>query len=226
MYSSLLSFPGGWDSLLASEKSKNYFINLIELVSKRYEMSAVYPPIDEVYRALSLIEPEEVKAVILGQDPYFNPGQADGLAFSVKEGVRLPPSLLNIFKELREEYGYPIPASGDLTPWAKQGVLLLNTSLTVEEGKPNSHAGFGWNRFTDEIIKKLDESDRPIVYLLWGNSALSKKNLIFSKNAVILHTAHPSPLSASRGFLHSGCFKKVNEALKSLSLTEIDWKID
>lgn len=222
---SLLAFPNEWASLLEEEAKKDYFQNLIHQVGERYLSETVYPPYNQVYRALELTNPKDLKVVIIGQDPYFNPGQANGLAFSVGEGVKFPPSLLNIYKELKIEYGYDIPASGSLEPWARQGVLLLNASLTVHEGEPNSHAKLGWMNFTDDLIKVIDSLDQPVVYLLWGNFAYEKAKLIKNKKAHIIHTAHPSPLSARRGFFHSDCFKHVNEALKSENLLEINWQI-
>ncbi len=221
----LSTFPGKWDGFLSEEKNKAYFQNLLKLVSEEYSCMIVHPDIENVYRALSFMNPEDVNVVILGQDPYFNPGQANGLAFSVSDGVRFPPSLLNIFKELQLEYGYPIPKSGSLESWARQGVLLLNTSLTVREGEANSHAKFGWEQLTDAIIRKLDESGRPIAYLLWGNFANKKRILIKNDKSFIIHSAHPSPLSASKGFFHSDCFRKCNEWLKEIGKPEIDFQI-
>ncbi len=224
--SSLSTFPGEWDTLLGEEKNKEYFKKLIELVADEYSEYIVHPDLKNVYHALELVSPSEVRVVIIGQDPYYNPGQANGLAFSVEDGVHFPPSLLNIFKELNLEYGYPIPQNGSLEKWAKQGVLLLNASLTVKDGTANSHAKFGWMTFTDEIIRKLDSLNQPIVYLLWGNFAKDKMKLIHNKNAFIIYNAHPSPLSARRGFFHSDCFKKCNEHLRELNEKEIDFQID
>ncbi len=223
---SLKVFPGEWDNLLSGEKDKEYFKKLIELVGDEYVNNIVHPDLENVYQAMKLVEPCDVKVVIIGQDPYFNPGQANGLAFSIEDGVRFPPSLLNIFKELNLEFGYPIPKHGSLENWAKQGVLLLNASLTVREGEPNSHAKFGWMTFTDEIIRELDILDQPIVYLLWGNFAKKKISLIHNEKAFIIYNAHPSPLSASKGFFHSDCFKKCNEHLRELNKKEIDFRID
>ena len=222
----LSSFPGEWDELLKEEKEKEYFKKLVELVSEEYMKNIVHPSLDNVYHALSLVNPHEVRVIIIGQDPYFNPDQANGLAFSVNDGVRFPPSLLNIYKELNIEYGYPIPKHGSLDKWAEQGVLLLNASLTLRDGAANSHSKFGWMNFTDSIIRKIDSLNNNVVYLLWVNFAKKKMELIHSKNAYVIYCAHPSPLSASRGFFHSGCFKKCNEHLKEIGEKEINFRID
>ncbi len=223
---SLKTFPNEWDTLLSAEKDKEYFNRLVELVSEEYMNYTIHPDLDNVYQAMKLVSPVDVKVVIIGQDPYFNPGQANGLAFSVEDGIRFPPSLLNIFKELNMEYGYPIPKHGSLEKWAKQGVLLLNASLTVRDGTANSHAKFGWMTFTDEIITRLDALNQPIIYLLWGNFAKKKISLIHNKKAFIIYNAHPSPLSANKGFFHSNCFKKCNEHLRELNMKEIDFRIE
>jgi uracil-DNA glycosylase len=222
---SLSAFPGQWDSFLSEEKKKDYYARLVKEITRRYLSEKVYPPYQQVFTAFSLTPLDEIKCVIIGQDPYFNEGQANGLAFSVAPGVRLPPSLLNIYKELFYEFGYPIPKNGDLSPWAKQGVLLLNASLTVHEGEPNSHAGLGWQTFTDDVISLLNKLDRPIVYLLWGSYAYKKKELITNPKALIIHTAHPSPLSASKGFFCSDCFRKTNKYLKENGISPIDFRI-
>ncbi|MFA6861974.1 MAG: uracil-DNA glycosylase [Bacilli bacterium] len=221
----LTSFPGDWESLLKEEKNKDYYQKLVDVITKKYLSETVYPPYQQVFNALKLTPLNEVKCVIIGQDPYFNPGQANGLAFSVAKGVRLPPSLLNIYKELFYEYGYPIPQNGCLDDWAKQGVLLLNASLTVHEGEPTSHSNLGWLTFTDDLISLLNKVDRPLVYLLWGKYAQSKETLITNPKALIIKTAHPSPMSATRGFFCSDCFKKCNKYLKENHLTEINFQI-
>lgn len=222
----LETFPKAWKDLLKEEIEKPYYQNLIDAVAASYENEKVYPPYDQVFRAFSLTRPEEVKVVILGQDPYHEEYQANGLAFSVSEGVILPKSLINIYKELNLEYGYPRPLhNGGLEAWARQGVLLLNASLTVKEGQANSHSKLGWTTFTDAVISCLDRLDQPIVYLLWGNYALKKQDLIHNPKANIVHTAHPSPLSASRGFFHSDCFKMVNQYLLESGVEMIDWQI-
>lgn len=222
----LISLPSSWNALLKDEIEKDYYQQLVQKVSQEYIDEHVYPPVEQVFRALELTSPDEVKVVIIGQDPYHEEGQANGLAFSVSEGIILPPSLVNIYKELNREYNYPIPRhNGVLDPWAKQGVLLLNASLTVREGHANSHAKLGWMTFTDQIISALDKLDQPIVYLLWGNFALKKKELIHNPLSSVVSCAHPSPLSANRGFFDSDCFKQVNELLKEQGLTPIDWQI-
>lgn len=222
----LLSFPVSWETFLEEEKDQSYFSTLMQKVSDAYATETVYPPLKNVYEAFRYVSPYQVKAVIIGQDPYFNPGLADGLCFSVPQGAELPPSLLNIYKELQSEYGYPIPRhNGDLTPWAKQGVLLLNASLTVRKGEANSHALFGWQTFTDHVIEYIDSLSQPIVYLLWGNFAKRKGEKITDPQACILKTSHPSPLGANKGFLGSDCFRKANTYLKEKGLGEIDWQI-
>ena len=222
----LLTFPEGWKDFFDGIKESESFLSVVEKVSKEACEETVYPPLEDVYRAFSLTPEKEVKVVIIGQDPYFNPNQANGLAFSVGKGVTLPPSLANIYKELSYEYHYPIPKkNGDLTPWAKQGVLLLNASLTVRQGEANSHSRYGWDKITDMAIEYLDKKDRPIVYLLWGNYAFKKASLIHSKKAKIIHTAHPSPLSASKGFFCSDCFIRCNDYLLSRQMDPIDFRI-
>ncbi len=222
---SLSLFPDGWDKLLAEEKEKPYYQDLISQVSDRYRKETVFPPYNKVFHALELTSPGNIKCVIIGQDPYYNPGQANGLAFSVNPKVALPKSLRNIYKELFYEFGYPIPKNGCLDDWAKQGVLLLNASLTVTQGEPNSHSRLGWQTFTDDRIKKIDTLDKPIVYLLWGKYAQSKAELIHNPKACIIKTSHPSPLSANRGFFCSDCFKKCNRYLKENGIEEIDFRI-
>lgn len=202
-----------WDKLLLSEVQKPYFKVLSDFLEEEYLKHTVYPPSDELFTALKLTPYREVKVVILGQDPYHQKGQAHGLAFSVKEGCRLPPSLRNIYKEIASETGGAVPQGGDLTRWARQGVLLLNAVLTVREGEPRSHHSKGWERFTDQIISILNEREAPIVFLLWGADACKKLPLITNKAHHCLTSAHPSPLSASRGFFGCGHFAKANEHL-------------
>lgn len=222
----LLAIPERWQELLKDAIASASFDKLVTEVASQYATNVIYPPLERVYSALSEVAPEDVKCVIIGQDPYFNEGQANGLAFSVNKGIKLPPSLQNIYKELFYEFGYPIPKrNGDLTAWAKQGVLLLNATLTVKAGEPNSHADLGWSQFTDSIIKALDSLNQPIVYLLWGNYAHKKASLITSEKAYIIKTAHPSPLSANHGFFCSDCFKKCNRYLKENKLLPIDFQI-
>ena len=222
---SLSLFPGEWNSLLQQEKEKPYYQELVEQVSDLYRTETVFPPYNKVFHALELTSPSNIRCVIIGQDPYYNPGQANGLAFSVNPNTELPKSLINIYKELFYEYGYPIPKNGCLDDWAKQGVLLLNASLTVTEGEPNSHSRLGWQTFTDDRIQRIDTFDRPIVYLLWGKYAQSKAERIKNPKACIIKTSHPSPLSANRGFFCSDCFKKCNKYLKANGAGEIDFQI-
>ena len=222
----LLAVPEAWKELLHEVTESERFKKLIATIGEKYLTQTVYPPIDKVYSSLRFLDPKDVKCIIIGQDPYFNEGQANGLAFSVNKGVKLPPSLQNIYKELFYEFGYPIPKkNGDLTFWARQGVLLLNATLTVTAGEPNSHADLGWSYFTDGIITALNKLNQPLVYLLWGNYAHKKASLITSSSAYIIKTAHPSPLSANHGFFCSDCFKKCNRYLQEHHLQPIDFQI-
>ncbi len=214
-----------WDSVLADEFKKDYFLEIKDFVDEEYESKTVYPPYEEIFNAFKLTPLSDVKVVILGQDPYHEPGQAHGLAFSTPEGRPIPRSLKNIFKEINEEYDYPVPESGCLESWAKQGVFLLNTVLTVEKGNANSHSKCGWQTFTDNVIKILDGQAQPIVFLLWGKQAEKKKELINNPNHLVLVTSHPSPFSARRGFFGSNHFKLANEFLKENKKEEIDWKL-
>ena len=214
-----------WDTLLEKEFQKDYYLSLREFLKKEYFSTAVYPPMQDIFNALKYTSFRDTKVVILGQDPYHGPGQAHGLCFSVKEGVKFPPSLQNIFKELESEYGFTPPKSGELTAWAKPGVLLLNTTLTVRQGCPQSHKGQGWETLTDAIISRLNEKEEPVVYLLWGANAWSKKSLIKNPRHLILECAHPSPLSAYRGFFGCGHFKKANDYLQSHGLPPVDWRL-
>lgn len=214
-----------WKELIQKESQKAYYMELLSFLNREYELHTVYPPKKEIYNAFTLTPFEEVKVVILGQDPYHEKGQAMGLSFSVPDGIAIPRSLQNIYKEIKAEYGYDIPKTGNLTGWAKQGVLLLNSVLTVREGEAASHQKKGWETFTDEILKAIDQKDSPVVYMLWGNFARSKKSLIKGENHLILEAAHPSPLSASRGFFGYNHFKLCNEFLKDHGCREIDWEI-
>lgn len=214
-----------WDNLLKDEFEKDYFKKICEFIDEEYNTKTIYPPYDEIFNAFKLTPPENVKVVILGQDPYHEVGQAHGLAFSTPEGRPIPRSLKNIFKEIAEEYDYPIPESGCLEKWAKQGVFLLNTVLTVEEGNANSHSDCGWQTFTNNVIEILDLQNQPIVFLLWGKQAEKKKELIKNPNHLVLITSHPSPFSARRGFFGCNHFKLANEFLKSNDMDEIDWKL-
>ena len=214
-----------WDEKLKEEYAKPYYHELYHFIQKEYENNTVYPPFDKIMNATKLTPLDQIKCVILGQDPYHEPDQAMGLAFSVNRGVATPKSLINIYKELNTEFGYPIPTHGDLSSWAKQGVLLLNTVLTVRKGEAASHAGHGWETFTDKIISIINEEDRPIVFLLWGKFAKSKEILLNNPKHLILKTTHPSPFSASYGFLGCGHFKKCNEFLEKNNVSPIDWQI-
>lgn len=214
-----------WDELLNSEFQKEYYQKLRKFLISEYREKTVYPPMDEIFEALKLTSYEECKVLILGQDPYHGPGQAHGLAFSVNPGIPTPPSLKNIYKELNAEVGTYIPNNGYLVPWAEQGILLLNTALTVRAGEANSHSKVGWEIFTDRVIELLNEKEEPVIFILWGNNAKSKKNLITNSRHFILEGVHPSPLSASRGFFGCGHFKTTNEILKNLGKKEIDWQI-
>lgn len=214
-----------WNDLLVQETQKDYYKNLQQFLKEEYENNTVYPPSELVMNALDITPLESVKVVILGQDPYHEPGQAMGLSFSVPKTTAIPRSLQNIYKELQNEFGYPIPNHGDLTYWAEQGVLLLNSVLTVRSGFAGSHAGHGWEMYTDAIIKIIETRNQPVVYLLWGKYAKSKEYLITNPNHKVLKTTHPSPFSANYGFLGCGHFKICNEYLTNCRLTPIDWQI-
>ena len=212
-----------WKALLAEEFGKPYFTELREKVRHAYLNGTVHPKPAELFRAFDLVAPRDVKVVILGQDPYHTPGVAHGLAFSTDSSNPIPPSLLNIFKEIEAEYGVPVNRDPDLSRWARQGVLLLNASLSVASGQANSHEGFGWHLFTDAAIKALADSQQSVVFMLWGAFAGKKEALIDWERHLVLKSAHPSPLSAHRGFLGNGHFKAANEYLKAAGRGEIDW---
>lgn len=212
-----------WNEILAEEMRKDYYQDLQAFVQKRREEVRVFPEENDVFRALELTPFESVKVVILGQDPYHGFGQAHGLSFSVQKGIPLPPSLRNIYKELQEDLGGELPTEGDLSHWAKQGVLLLNTVLTVEEGNANSHKGMGWETLTNRLIESLNELNHPVIFILWGKPAQDKEKLITNPSHVILKAPHPSPLSAYRGFFGSKPFSKVNEILIQQGQTPIRW---
>lgn len=223
----LPSLPPAWQSLLALELQKPYVETLSGKLALAYETETVYPPENELFSAFSLTQPEDIRVVILGQDPYHEPGQANGLAFSVREGVKLPPSLQNIYKELEADAGIAPVQNGDLTPWAKQGVFLLNTVLSVQAHRANSHKNFGWQRFTDAVIDALGGLPQPVAFILWGVQA-QKKAAAIEKSPYprkIIASAHPSPLSAYRGFFGSRPFSQVNDFLLSCGFDAIDWKI-
>lgn len=213
-----------WNEILAEEKQKEYYQQLQAFVQKRRQEVRVFPEEKNVFKALELTPFESVKVVILGQDPYHGFGQAHGLSFSVQKGIPLPPSLKNIYKELQEDIGGERPTEGDLSHWAQQGVLLLNTVLTVEEGNANSHKGIGWERLTNRLIESLNELKHPVIFILWGKPAQDKEKLITNPNHVILKAPHPSPLSAYRGFFGSKPFSRVNDILIQQGQTPIRWK--
>ncbi len=215
-----------WDQLLASEWEKTYYQNLRKELIKEYKNYKVYPDMYDIFNALKSVSYEGCKVLILGQDPYHGKGQAHGYAFSVKRGVRTPPSLLNIYKEMHEDIGTYIPDNGYLKKWADQGVLLLNTSLTVRAGDPNSHEKLGWHILTDRIIKLLNDRQKPIVFILWGRNAQSKEPFITNPQHLIIKSPHPSPFSASRGFFGSKPFSRTNNFLKSTGQEPIDWQIE
>ena len=214
-----------WDLVLGDEFEKDYFLKIQDFIDDEYSSKTIYPLYDEIFNAFKLTPLDNVKVVILGQDPYHEEGQAHGLAFSTPDGRPIPRSLKNIFKEINNEYDYPIPESGCLEKWAKQGVFLLNTVLTVEDGNANSHSKCGWQRFTDEVIGILNSQAQPIVFMLWGKQAEKKKELITNPNHLVLITSHPSPFSARRGFLGCNHFRLANEFLAKNNKKEIDWRL-
>jgi uracil-DNA glycosylase len=222
----MLKLPNEWSKALQEETEKDYFKELCAFVENEYNSDVIYPPKEDVFNALKYTSLEDVKVVILGQDPYFNEKQAHGLCFSVQHGVDIPPSLRNIYTELETDLGCIRPNNGYLTKWAKQGVLLLNTVLTVRAEKPNSHQGKGWENFTDAIIRKINEQDRPIVYMLWGKPAQSKIKMLNNSKHLILKAPHPSPLSAYRGFFGCKHFSMANDFLKKNDLLPVDWQIE
>ncbi len=214
-----------WFTLLEEEFSKPYYKELQAFLNEEYAHYTIYPEPDNVFNALNLVPYNKVRVVIIGQDPYHEPNQAHGLSFSVQKGVALPPSLQNIYKEINNDLGYPIPTMGDLTQWARQGVMLLNSVLTVRKGCANSHKNKGWEQFTTAIIEKLNERAEPIIFILWGNNAKQVGNQIDTSKHFILTAPHPSPLSAYSGFFGCKHFSKCNEFLKYLGQPEIDWQI-
>lgn len=213
------------EKIVNEEKQKDYFKQLARFVNSRYINSTVYPPKEKLFACLKTCDMNDVKVVILGQDPYHQRGQAMGLSFSVPRGIKVPPSLVNIYQELHDDIGMDIPRHGDLTTWAKQGVLLLNTVLSVEDSNPNCHRGKGWETFTDRIMSELNNYDKPLVFLLWGKPAQEKARLITNPKHLLLKTVHPSPLSAYRGFFGCRHFSQANAFLKQNGRTPIDWRI-
>lgn len=212
-----------WDEILKEEFAKDYFEQIRAFLRKEYKEHIVYPPKDQILAAFEYTAYEDVKVVIIGQDPYYNENQANGLCFSVNKGVDTPPSLLNIFKAIEYDLSIKMDKDGDLTGWAKQGVLLLNTTLTVRAKSPQSHTNKGWERFTDEVIKILNDREKPIVFMLWGNNAKKKQNLINTKKHLVLTSVHPSPLSFYHGFLECKHFSKANSFLVENNISPIDW---
>lgn len=221
----MVSIGNDWDGILADLFESENYKKIREFLKKEYAQYTVYPSMYDIFNAFKLTPYEKVKAVLLGQDPYHEPGQAQGLCFSVKEGVPKPPSLVNIFKEMKNDLGYDPPESGDLTKWAKEGVLLLNTTLTVRRAQANSHKNCGWTEFTDEVIRRLSARETPMAFILWGGNARAKKPLIDGKKHLILECAHPSPLSCYNGFFGCRHFSKTNAFLQAKGLGEIDWKL-
>ncbi len=217
---------GAWAKALAGEFKKPYYKKLFEKVGEEYRTHRIYPPAEEIFNAFHFTPLEQVKVVILGQDPYHGEGQAQGLCFSVRPGVEIPPSLVNIYKELEEDLGCYIPNNGCLEKWARQGVLLLNTVLTVRAHQANSHRDIGWEEFTDAAIRVLAEQERPLVFILWGRPAQSKKAMIHNPAHLVLEAPHPSPLSAFRGFFGSRPFSRTNAYLRQNGLEPIDWQIE
>lgn len=221
----MVNIGNEWDELLKDEFQKEYYLKLRQILAHEYRTQTIYPDMYDIFNALKYTSYSDVKAVILGQDPYHGPGQAHGLCFSVKKGVQPPPSLQNIFKEIQSDLGITPPNHGELTSWAQRGVLLLNTALTVRAGQANSHKGLGWETFTDRVIALLNERETPIVFLLWGANARQKATLITNPAHLKLTCAHPSPLSAFNGFFGCKHFSKANEFLTAHGMEEIDWSI-
>lgn len=222
----MVNIGNDWDKLLDGEFEKEYYKKLRAFLVQEYKEHTVFPDMYDIFNALSWTAYKDVKVVILGQDPYHEPGQAHGLAFSVKQGVKIPPSLVNIYKELNQELGCYIPNNGYLEKWARQGVLLLNSSLTVRSGIANSHRNKGWEEFTNRVVELLNERDESVIFMLWGNNAKEKMKLITNPQHVILTSVHPSPLSASRGFFGCGHFSLANKILEREGRGTIDWQIE
>ena len=214
-----------WDEVLSIVFNGEGFKRFMSVVDSEYKKDIIFPPYENIFNAFKLTPYKDVKVVIVGQDPYHGVGEAHGLSFSVKDGIKIPPSLQNIYKEMHGDIGTTIPSTGDLTPWAKQGVLLLNSVLTVKKDRPASHKDLGWEKLTDYVIKCLNAKKEPIVFILWGNFARSKKSLITNKHHLIIESTHPSPFSARNGFFGSRPFSKTNDFLRKNNLKEIDWQI-
>ncbi len=214
-----------WNKIIKQEERKDYYKNLMTFVEKEYQTKVIFPSKKDIFHAFTLTPFQETRVIILGQDPYHDHNQAHGLAFSVQDGIKIPPSLRNIYSELLNDIGVLPPISGNLTSWAKEGVLLLNTILTVEAHKPLSHKNKGWETFTDTVIKELDLDDRPKVFVLWGNNAILKEELITNKKHLIIKSSHPSPLSARHSFFGSKVFSRVNQFLKETNQKQIDFTL-
>lgn len=219
-------FGNNWDALLAEEMQKEYFLKIQSFLDEEYANKNIYPPRKDIFNALKMTDYNDVRVLLLGQDPYHGAGQAHGLAFSVKPPVAPPPSLVNMFKELHDDLNCYIPNNGCLVKWARQGVMLLNTSLTVQEGMANSHQKIGWHIFTDKIIQLLNDREQPVIFLLWGGNAKTKLDIIKNPRHFVLIAAHPSPLSATRGFMGCRHFSKVNKILSDEGFSPIDWQIE
>ncbi|MDO4593875.1 MAG: uracil-DNA glycosylase [Tissierellia bacterium] len=215
-----------WDKLLEKEWQMSYYKTLRKLLIEEYKKYKIYPEMNDIFNALKYVSYEDCKVVILGQDPYHGVNQANGFSFSVKKDVKIPPSLLNIFKEMSSDINTYIPDNGDLTKWARQGVLLLNSTLTVRAHQPNSHQNIGWQMLTDRIIELLNNRKKPMVFILWGKNAQNKKKLITNKNHLIIESSHPSPFAAYRGFFGSKPFSRTNQFLKEHDMDEVDWQIE
>lgn len=221
----MVHIGNSWDDILADEFRSEYYLILREFLKSEYARYHVYPDMYDIFNSLKYTDYNDVKAVIIGQDPYHGPGQAHGLCFSVRKGVKPPPSLQNIFKELENDLGYPPPQSGELTKWAENGVLMLNSVLTVREGQPNSHKGKGWEQLTDAIITKLNKREKPIAFILWGGNARAKASLITNPIHGVFQAAHPSPLSAYNGFFGCRHFSAVNNFLLANGIEPVDWRL-
>ena len=221
----MAAISGDWQAALAGEFKKQYYKDLYAFVKEEYATKTVYPPSGDIFNALHLTPLKEVKVLILGQDPYHEPGQAHGLCFSVKEGVEIPPSLVNIYKELHDDTGFVIPEHGNLEAWARQGVLLLNTLLTVQAHRAFSHKGKGWEQFTDAVIREVDAQDRPVVCMLWGKPAQEKASMLTNEKHLVLKAPHPSPLSAYRGFFGCRHFSRCNAFLEAHGAEPVNWQV-
>ena len=219
----MFKIDNDWQTFFEKEMRKDYYLKLREFLKNEYKSQIIYPPMNDIFNAFKLTPLSKVRVVIIGQDPYHNKGQGMGLSFSVNDGVKIPPSLKNIYKELEKEGFHPDTSTGNLTKWAEQGVFLLNACLTVRGHCPNSHAGFGWEIFTDNAIRLLNSDNNPKVFLLWGAYAQKKSDIITNSNHLVLKSAHPSPFSADRGFFGNNHFIKTNEFLRENNLKEIEW---